>query len=122
MLLFRFIVSPALGVFAAFLFADLSLGYWPAAGTATVLGVLWIFAAGTFGGVACSTIAPAHKIAVAGGTGFLFGVILLIAFFVGRHSQYPSDTNPLLWYWPIWLLPSYLFGGIVGNIFRRNVR
>ncbi len=122
MLLFRYIVSPVLGVFAAILVAKFSLSFWPAAGSATILGVLWVFAAGTFGGVACSLIAPAHKIAVASGTRFVFGVYLLIVLFAGRHSQYHSDTSPLLWYWPIWLLPSYLFGGIVGNMFRRDVR
>jgi len=53
--------------------------------TATILGMLWIYAAATIGGVVCSVIAPTNKIAVASGTGFLFG-------------------------------------GLVGNLFRRDIQ
>ena len=120
MIVFRYIVGPILGICAAFLFAELSLNLWPDPGTATILGVMWIIAAGTFGGLVCAIIAPAHKIAIASGTGFLFGTFLLTAWYLFGQGQLPRDTNPLLWFWPIWLLPSYLFGGFIGNMFRRS--
>ncbi len=104
----------------AFLFAGLSGGLWPEAGGATILGVLWIGAAGVLGGITCALIAPTYKIAIASGTGFLFGAFLLAAFYIFGNSRLPPDVNPLYWYWPIWLFPSYVFGGFIGNIFRRN--
>lgn len=118
MTVLRYMIGPMLGIYAAFTFAELSLNLWPDAGTATILGVLWIVAAGTFGGLICALIAPAHKIAIASGTGFVFGTIILTAWYLFGQGLPPPNTNPLLWFWPVWLLPSYVFGGFIGNMFR----
>jgi hypothetical protein len=75
--------------------------------------------AGILGGVAAAMIFPKRKALSACLVGILLtGCILFLLF---RHSFGHSRPNPWLWYWPIWLIPTYAIGGFLGRRYWKAV-
>jgi hypothetical protein len=83
--------------------------------------VFWEFAAsalvpvivgGVLGGVTSSVIAPKHKVLVASLAGLsLSGALLMVLF---RHDIV-RFREPWIWYWPVWLIPSFAIGGYLSR-------
>ena len=76
-------------------------------------GIIPPVAAGAVGGFIAGIFAPRHKILFAS----LLGAILaaaLLGFMVATHMD-PVDRNPLLWYWPAYLAPSFFLGGVLSR-------
>ena len=120
MLVGRYLASPILGACTAIFAFGILLSSWPDAGSASTLGTLLIVIVGIVGGIVSAIVAPSHRVMLAAGTGLIFGSLLLISFFIFGQSTQPPHVNALLWYWPIWLLPSFFTGGIIGNMFTSD--
>jgi len=75
--------------------------------------------AGILGGVVAAVIFPKRKAVSACLVGILLaGCILFLLF---RHSLGHGRHNPWLWYWPIWLVPTYAIGGFLGRRYWNTV-
>lgn len=69
--------------------------------------------AGVVGGFLAGFFAPRHKILFA----YLIGAVLTAAL-LGLMAVYQMDAfgrNPFLWYWPAYLAPSFLLGGVLSR-------
>jgi hypothetical protein len=75
-------------------------------------GLVPAIIAGTFGGFSSALVAPNRKILISFLVGvFLTGTLLLLFY---RHE--PAWSRHLWFYWwPIWLIPSFVLGGYLGR-------
>lgn len=85
-------------------------------GRLSLSGLLAPIIAGMAGGFVAALAAPHHKVGLAAVTGVALTAILLA--FMLRHGFTHAERNPLLWYWPIWLAPSFSVGGFLAGKVR----
>jgi hypothetical protein len=73
--------------------------------------------AGILGGAVVSIFAPKNKISMSAAVGF---VVVSPIFYLLLHKGFNHfGRNPFIWYWPIYVIPSFIIGGIMGrNIWR----
>lgn len=77
-------------------------------------GLVPPFAAGIVGGFVAGLFAPQHKLAFSACVGvFLAGALLGLMALTG-HFQL-GQRNPLFWFWPAWLVPSFIIGGVLSR-------
>ena len=115
----RFLVSAIAGPAVAFL---VWLGFTsfgrPFIGM-SVLGLVPVVSAGIVGGAVSALTAPSHKLQFAIVIGVIMGGILLFIMFSG--GRYPlNGRNPFFWYWPAWLIPCFVVGGMLGKIINMS--
>jgi Mn2+/Fe2+ NRAMP family transporter len=108
----RYWLAPIVG-------ASISVGAWffivsihPIFATMSITGLIPTLVAGILGGFACSVVFPKFKVLSSFLVGFALALILF--FLIFRQVMGPS-RNPLLWYWPAWVIPSYVAGGYLGR-------
>jgi hypothetical protein len=114
----RFWLSPFMGVGA-------SVAVWLFVGSIhpifwqlTASGLVPAILAGILGGLTAALVAPNRKVLVSFFVGLFLTIALLLLFF--RHEPGWS-RNLWFWYWPIWLLPSYVLGGYLGRRYWQAV-
>jgi hypothetical protein len=100
-------VAVAVGVWAAV------VGAHPIFTELALSGLIPGVVAGLLGGLVVAMIAPRHKVVVATIAGSLVAAVLLQHLL--RHGLSHGAKNPLLWYWPIWLIPSFAVGGFLSR-------
>jgi hypothetical protein len=76
-------------------------------------GLVPTIVAGVLGGFICGAVAPRHKMALAAIVGLALAASL-ICIMVLTHMN-ALNRNPLLWYWPVYLLPTFAVGGILSR-------
>jgi hypothetical protein len=91
----------------------------PIFGQLSLSGLAVPIIAGVGGGFVSGVAAPHHKIRFAVITGVALTALLLA--FMLRHGPSHLERNPLLWYWPIWLVPAFAIGGFLSRRFWRAV-
>ena len=100
-------VAVAVGVWAAV------VGAHPIFTELALSGLIPGVVAGLLGGLVAAMIAPRYKVAVATLAGTLVSAVLLQHLL--RHGFSHGAKNPMLWYWPIWLIPSFAVGGYLSR-------
>ncbi len=80
----------------------------------TLAGLIPSWIAGLSGGFVTGLIAPRHKLIVATSVGF-FLMFLLMSFFLRYGWSHNDYRHPLIWYWPIYLLPTFALGGYLAR-------
>mgnify|MGYP003565238397 CR=1 FL=1 len=116
----RFILSPLAAVAGAAFFWVALVKSIPGAGSMSFVGLVPTLGAGLVGGVLAAVIAPQHKLPIAICLGFIVGGGLVgIIFLSGRFPL--LGRNPLFWYWPAWLIPSFSIGGLIGSLLTSDV-
>jgi hypothetical protein len=72
-------------------------------------GLVPVIVAGCAGGFVAALVVPRHKVMIASIIGASLALILI--------SRFPNrGTRELwLWYWPLWLAPTYAIGGVLGR-------
>ena len=113
MVAIRYIGGAVLGLGASF-------GVWLAIALAhpifrqlALSGLVPGIAAGVVGGLVAGALAPGHKVAFSAVVGFMLAGALLGGMVVAH--MHPVQRNPFLWYWPAYLLPSFVVGGILSR-------
>ena len=77
-------------------------------------GLIAPIVAGICGGFIAGALSSSRKILFATIIGMLLATPLLA--FMLRHGWSHSELRPFaFWYWPAWLIPSYLIGGYVSQ-------
>ncbi len=74
--------------------------------------------AGLLGGAITGLITPANKIRLAVFAGMI--VALPAVAFLLRNGFSHFGRNPLLWYWPIWVVPAFSLGGYLSSRVNSN--
>ena len=114
----RFWLSPFMGVgvsVAVWLFVgSIHPIFWQLSASGLVPAIL----AGILGGLTAALVAPNRKVLVSFLVGLFLTVALLLLFF---HHEPGWSRNLWFWYWPIWLLPSYVLGGYLGRRYWQAV-
>ena len=83
-------------------------------------GLAPMIISGAMGGALAAVVAPKYKVAIASILGLTLGGGLLATMVFS--GQFPLlGRNPLLWYWPAWLIPAFLLGGVLGKRCRNDV-
>lgn len=77
----------------------------------TLLGLVPPVASGLIGGVVTAAITPNRKTVSATAAGVILTLPLLA--FLLRNGLSHFGRNPFLWYWPVWLVPSFAIGGFL---------
>jgi hypothetical protein len=106
-------VGSAIGVFMLLVSIDLPL--WRVAGTVLVPAIV----AGVIGGFISGLVAPHHKVLLSTTVGIAISTVMLA--FLLRNGLSHSGRNPFFWYWPAWVAPSFLVGGILSRRMGRAV-
>jgi hypothetical protein len=114
----RFWVAPFGGI-------GISVAVWLVA--VSIHPIFWQFGAsglvpaivsGTLGGLTSSVIAPSRKVLIS----FLVGLLLTAGLLFLLFGHEPGwSRNLWFWWWPIWLLPSYVLGGYLGRRYWQAV-
>lgn len=85
----------------------------------SILGLLPVISAGIVGGLVTYIIAPSQKFQFAVAIGSIMGGVLLFVMFSG--GRYPlNGRNPFFWYWPAWLIPCFVIGGLLGKVINMS--
>jgi hypothetical protein len=111
----RYVLAFALGdgvaVAAWFLVGSIHPRFWLMGPATVILGIV----AGIAGGFSAGLVAPRRKVLISFLVGMVLAFVLLALYPIfGFHL---GPRNPLLWYWPIWLIPGFVFGGFLSNKF-----
>ena len=91
----------------------------PVFGQLALSGLVVPLIAGIGGGFVSGVAAPRYKVGFAAVTGVALAIVLLA--FMLRHGPSHLERNPLLWYWPIWLVPAFAIGGFLSRRLWRAV-
>jgi len=116
---FRDIIAFMLGIVTAtsIWFAILYSGYSP---KLQATGLLHPIMSGLLGGFVATLVNPRNPIFLATLAG-VFVAIPLLAFLL-RHGFSHDSRNPLLWYWPIYLVPAFAGGGLLCVVTRDKLK
>ena len=74
-------------------------------------GLVPSLVAGLVGGAITSLFAPRQKLMFAGLVGLAVAVALLAVLLT--RGWYTGSRNPFLWYWPAYVLPTFLAGAVL---------
>ena len=85
----------------------------PVFGQVALSGLVPAVAAGVVGGLVAGVFAPRHKVAFSTFIGLVLAGVLLG--YMAMRNMEPGLRNPLLWYWPAYLAPSFILGGILSR-------
>jgi hypothetical protein len=81
-------------------------------------GLVAAILAGTLGGFASALVAPNRKVLVASVVGLFLTIALSVLLFRHGHRE---PRNSWIWYWPAWLVPSFVLGGYLGRRYWKPV-
>jgi len=115
----RFFVGAIGGIACAVAVWMLVAPIHPIFGQLALIGLVVPIIAGIGGGFVSGLVAPHHKVGFAVITGIALTTVLLA--FMLRHGPSHLERNPLLWYWPIWLVPAFAIGGVLSRGLWRAV-
>ena len=73
---------------------------------------------GVVGGAFVFYFAPEHKSKLTLIVGFLVAVPML--FFLFKNGFSHLGRNPIIWYWPVYIIPSFFIGGQIVNRLQRG--
>ncbi len=74
--------------------------------------------AGLAGGFLAALFSPVHQVRVSA----IAGMVICLTFFIFLfpHNFIHMSKNPFIWYWPFYLIPSHVVGGLIGrSIYKR---
>ena len=88
------------------------LEIYPKFGRMNYISLIQPIMSGIFGGIVVSSIIEKRKIFYA----FISSLLLVtpLMAFILRNGLSDFGRNPILWYWPLWLIPSFVVGGVIG--------
>jgi hypothetical protein len=108
----RFCLSPFIGIGVSVTAWVFVTSIHPIFGQFSASGLVPAVVAGVLGGLASALLAPNRKVLVS----FLVGLFLTSALLLLFYRHEPRWSRDLwFWWWPIWLLPSYVLGGYLGR-------
>jgi len=113
----RFWLSPVIGISVCVAVWVIVVDIHPIFSRMAASGLVPVFVAGILGGLTVAVISPTRKVLVS----FLAGLFLTVALLLLFSRQGPGPRNPWFWYWPIWLVPSYVIGGYLGRRYWQAV-
>ena len=110
---------------AAVFSAVVSFLVWAAVGEAHPIfiqlapsGLLPVLVAGLLGGFTCGLIAPQRKPMFSAFVGICLSAVPL---WLIASNDFPLGLrNPAIWYWPVWLIPTYAVGGFMSRHYWRS--
>ncbi|MDB4263010.1 hypothetical protein N9842_02255 [Porticoccaceae bacterium] len=115
----RFIASSIVGPLAAVLIWAGIVSYGGPFSGMSILGLAPVIFAGVSGGIVSALIASSKKLQFTIAIGIIFGIGLLAVMFSG--DRFPLlGRNPFFWYWPVWLIPSFAIGGVIGTLIHKS--
>jgi hypothetical protein len=109
----RYIGGVALGLVSCFAVWLSIAGAHPIFNQLALSGLVPIVAGGVIGGLVSGVFAPRHKLAFSSLVGLALAAVLLG--YMAARNMTPGLRNPLIWYWPAYLIPSFILGGILSR-------
>ena len=106
--LFRYAAGVAVGLVAAVFTWFAIASTHPIFSQVSLSGLVPSLASGVVGGAITGLFAPRRKLMFAGVVGSALTAALLAA--MHTRGWYAGNRNPFLWYWPAYVLPSFLLG------------
>jgi hypothetical protein len=112
--LFRYCISPILGICTAFIVCDITVQIFPGCMSLSVAVIFLALTSGFVGGMVVGIISPDRKLILALFTGLgissvLFGLMVMC-------HMIPLGRNLILWYWPAWIFPGFFIGGFAAKL------
>jgi hypothetical protein len=108
----RYSLAPFIGIAVSVVTWMIVTSIHPIFSQLSPSGLVPVIVGGIVGGLSSAIVTPKNKVLVAFLVGLSLSVALLLVLFRHDVSRF---RNPLVWYWPIWLIPSYVVGGFLGR-------
>jgi hypothetical protein len=108
----RFCLSPFVGIVVSVTTWMFVTSIHPIFGQFSASGLVPAVVAGVLGGFISALLAPNYKVLMSLLVGLFLTTTLLLVFY--RHEP-PWSRNLWFWWWPIWVVPSYVSGGYLGR-------
>ena len=79
----------------------------------SIIGLVPSVAASILGGFVVACLSPKYKVKMALSVGFVVALPMLVFLLHSGFSHY--GRNPFFWYWPVYVIPFFVVGGILGR-------